>query len=64
MVDVSVSSKPSFIDCQWADYKVIKVGLIKEEHEWLTYHIVSVSLCALADGLDLLYSKGGSIKAS
>lgn len=63
MVDVSVSNKPRFIVCQWADCKVIKVDLIKEKHEWLTHHIVSVSFCALAAGLALIYSKGGDIKA-
>lgn len=63
MVDVSVSNKPSFIVCQWADCKVIKVDLLKEKHKWLTHHIVSVSFCTLTAGLALIYSKGGDIKA-
>lgn len=64
MVDVSVSNKPRFTVCQWTDCKVIKVALIKEKHEWLTHHIVSVSLCALAAGLALIYSRGGDLKTA
>lgn len=63
LVDVSVFNKPTFIVCQWADCKVIKADLIKEKHEWLTHHIVSMSFCALAAGLALIYSKGGDIEA-
>ena len=63
MVDVSVSNKPRLTVWQWTDYSVIKVDLTKEEHEWLTHHVVSVSFCALAYGLALIYSRGGDIKA-
>lgn len=63
MFDLSVSNKPRFIGCQWADCKVIKAELIKEKHEWLTHHIVSVSFSALAVGLVLIYSRRGDTKA-
>ena len=45
-----------------ADCKVIKVGLIKEKHEWLTHHIVAVSFCALAAALVLIYCERGDIE--
>lgn len=63
MVDVSVSNKSRLTVWQCTDYSVTRLDLTKEEHERLTHHIVSVSVYALADGLVLIYSRGGDIKA-